>query len=103
MPEDAQERYLESEAVPATEYAVTDFARLRRILRQVSQSGYAYVDQEAESGFRSVAVPVCRFDGKVVAALHLGSRTERVSEEMLIGSGLTSLRRCASDLARQLM
>ncbi|WP_300295290.1 helix-turn-helix domain-containing protein, partial [Ferrovibrio sp.] len=50
-----------------TPKTVTKKADLQAIIAKTGREGYALADQEAELGFRSLAVPVCRFDGRVVA------------------------------------
>lgn len=40
--------------------------------------GYALVDREAEEGFRSIAVPVRRYDGEIVAAINVGAHIDRI-------------------------
>ena len=40
---------------------------------------YSLVDQEAEPGFRSIAAPIRRYDGIVVAAINIGAHVDRVS------------------------
>jgi IclR family transcriptional regulator, pca regulon regulatory protein len=62
-----------------TPYTVTDMERLRQLWIQAETDGYALVDQEAEIGFRSIAVPVRRLDGKQVAALNVGLRVEQAT------------------------
>ena len=54
---------------PRTE---TDRAVLRRAIVQVRENGYALVDQEVEAGFHSIAVPLRRVDGSVIASLNIG-------------------------------
>jgi IclR family transcriptional regulator, pca regulon regulatory protein len=61
------------------------------------------VEQEAEIGFRSVAVPLRRYDGKAVAALNLGARIELVSVETMLGSYLPMLRAEAETLQQQIL
>ena len=41
--------------------------------------GYSLVDREAEPGFRSISVPVRRYDGVIVAAINMGAHVDRVS------------------------
>ena len=53
-----------------TAHTVTDTRRLRRIVAEVRDQGYAYVEQELELGLCSLAVPVHDRDGRVVAALN---------------------------------
>jgi IclR family pca regulon transcriptional regulator len=46
--------------------------------------GYSLVDQEAEAGFRSVSVPIHRYDGGVVAAANIGAHVDRISTGEMI-------------------
>jgi len=55
---------------PRTE---TDPARLRAAILAVRAAGHALVEEEVELGFRSLAVPLRRHDGRVVAALNIGA------------------------------
>ena len=57
----------------------------------VRKKGYALADQEAEIGIRSIAVPLVRFDGKVVAALNIGVQPEQVSAKTMIADYLPLL------------
>ncbi|WP_164867706.1 IclR family transcriptional regulator domain-containing protein [Rhodovarius crocodyli] len=57
-------------------------------IAEARREGFALVDQEMELGFRSLAVPLRRFDGRVVAALGLTLRIEAAS----IATLLTTLR-----------
>lgn len=41
--------------------------------------GYSLVDDEAEQGFRSISVPVERYDGTVVAAANIGAHVDRIT------------------------
>lgn len=49
-------------------------ARLRAIVGSVRHDGYAYADSEHTPDFRSIAVPLRRWDGAVIAALNVGGR-----------------------------
>jgi IclR family pca regulon transcriptional regulator len=76
--------YLEQISLDAfTPHTVTDKQKLWEIIRQIRSDGYAVAEQEAEFGFRSIAVPVRRQDGRIVAAMNVGARVERVSSEAL--------------------
>jgi len=55
-----------------TEHTVVSRSRLREILADVRQAGYAIVDQELELGLRSVAAPIFDHSGQVVAAMNVG-------------------------------
>ncbi|MCK8783150.1 helix-turn-helix domain-containing protein [Roseomonas sp. NAR14] len=88
---------------PATPHTLTDKAALRRLLDTVRAEGHALVDQEAEMGFRSLAVPLARRDGRVVAALNTGLRVERASAEALRERCLPPLRDAAARLREHLL
>ena len=46
--------------------------------------GYSLVDQEAEAGFRSVSVPIHRYDGAIIAAANIGAHVDRISTGEMI-------------------
>lgn len=50
--------------------------RLQACISEVRERGWAHVADEAEPGHQSVAVPLRRWDGAVVAALYVGSSTQ---------------------------
>jgi IclR family pca regulon transcriptional regulator len=85
---------------PAT---VTDKARLRRAIVKARTDGYALVDQEVETGFRSISVPLRRLDGKAVAALNVGAHSERCSLDTMRKSFLPNLVDVAGKLRQQLV
>ena len=103
LPKDHVERYLAGRLQAETPFTVTDPDKLRQTLAQVGEQGYAYVDQEAEFGFRSIAVPVRKFDGSVVAALNIGGHIDGVSPDTMIHDYLPLLRRVAEELRKQLV
>lgn len=92
-----------ADLTPPTARTVTDPAELKRLIREAGAQGYAIVDQEAEPGFRSVAVPLRRLDGRVVAALNVGARVEAASLEDLRDRFLPVLQREAAALRSQLL
>ena len=51
-----------TDLAPLTPFTVTDKERLKAIAADRAQ-GYSLVDREAEPGFRSISVPVRRYDG----------------------------------------
>lgn len=57
--------------------------------------GYSLVDQEAEAGFRSVSVPIHRYDGAIVAAANIGAHVDRISTGEMIDRFLPLLREMA--------
>lgn len=76
---------------PLTEWTQTDPAAIRAEIMRVRQDGYCLMDQQAEYGYRSIAVPVRRFDGQVVAALNVGGRAGRITPEQMIEKFLPRL------------
>ena len=52
-------------------------ALLARIVADRAQ-GYSLVDREAEPHFRSISVPVRRYDDMIVAAINMGAHVDRV-------------------------
>ncbi|QDO97391.1 helix-turn-helix domain-containing protein [Ferrovibrio terrae] len=81
-----------------TPQTVTDASELQRLLAKVVSDGYALADQETELGFRSIAVPVRRFDGRIVAALNIGVRVERAGAAQMRSEFLPHLLRAAEEL-----
>ncbi len=86
-----------------TPFTLLEKPQIRAAILQARSDGFSYVDQEAEFGFRSIAVPLHRYDGAPVAALNIGARVERASAEQMRGAFLDILRREANDLSRQLI
>jgi len=82
-----------------TDKTVTSQKRLREILVQVRQDGYAINDEELELGLRSIAVPVRGASGQVLAALNVGAQAGRVSVERMRQEFLPVLQRGAQELA----
>lgn len=86
-----------------TPKTVTDKSALKTIIARTAKDGYALSDQEAELGFRSLAVPVRRFDGRAVAALNIGIRIERATPKQMRDGFLPLLLKAAADLKDQVV
>jgi IclR family transcriptional regulator, pca regulon regulatory protein len=82
-----------------TERTVANAEKLRQILRLVQRNGYSIVDQELESGLRSMAVPIRDSAGRVVAALNVGAHAQRVSIQDLQVRFLPHLNAAAQELS----
>jgi IclR family pca regulon transcriptional regulator len=65
--------------------------------------GYSLVDREAEPGFRSIAVPVRRYDGEIVAAINMGAHVDRVSTQEMIERFLPLLKDAAESVKSQIL
>lgn len=86
-----------------TPKTVTDPKRLRKILAEIRQRGYALVDEELEMSLRSVAVPVRDASGRVVAALNLSTHVSRGSRDSVLKELLDPLRRAAENITADLV
>ena len=84
---------------------LTDLApdSIRAAILAARAQGFSFVDQEAEEGFRSIAVPLTRADGRVVAALNLGQRRERGTPAAMHARILPILREAAAAISAQLL
>ncbi len=85
-----------------TPFTVTDRQVLIAAIITDRSRGYSLVDQEAEAGFRSLAVPVLRYDGTILAAINIGTHVDRISTGEMIDRFLPLLRE-TSDQARPLL
>jgi IclR family pca regulon transcriptional regulator len=83
-----------------TEHTVTDPDILTARIAEARERGWALIDQELESGVRSVAVPVHDATGAVVAAVTIGTHTEQVPEDALLTTILPRLQECAATIER---
>jgi IclR family transcriptional regulator, pca regulon regulatory protein len=68
---------------PLTERTITSEPRLRAVVDEAREQGWAIVDQELEEGVRSVAAPLINADGQVVAALNVSGHATRVTLDTL--------------------
>jgi IclR family pca regulon transcriptional regulator len=86
-----------------TPQTVTDPKRLLAAIGADRTRGYSLVDREAEPHFRSIAVPVRRYDGSIVAAVNIGAHVDRVSTEAMIKRFLPLLREGAEGVRARLL
>lgn len=91
------------ELVPMTPFTVTDRELLKATIITDRDKGYSLVDREAEPGFRSIAVPVLRYDGTIAAAINMGAHVDRVSTGEMIDRFLPLLREGAESVKSQLL
>ncbi|WP_407178114.1 IclR family transcriptional regulator C-terminal domain-containing protein [Bradyrhizobium sp. STM 3562] len=86
-----------------TPQTVTDPDRvLASIIRDRAQ-GYSLVDREAEPHFRSISVPVRRYDNVIIAAINIGAHVDRISTKEMIERFLPLLREGAGSVRSQLL
>lgn len=80
---------------PQTAETITEKSLVIATIVTDRSKGYSLVDQEAEAGFRSVSVPVYRYDGGVVAAANIGAHVDRITTGEMIDRFLPLLKEMA--------
>lgn len=81
---------------PQTPETVTDKSALIATIIADRDKGYSLVDLEAEQGFRSVSVPIRRYDGIVIAAANIGAHVDRITTTEMIDRFLPLLKDLAT-------
>ena len=85
-----------------TDRTKTDQGELREVLDTVRLKGYALVDQELETGLRSLAVPILDRNGRILAALNVGTHAARTRLEDMISRFLPVLHEASRKITAQL-
>lgn len=88
---------------PLTPFTVTDRKTLLKTIIADRAQGYSLVDREAEPGFRSISVPVRRYDGAIIAAINMGAHVDRVSASEMVERFLPLLRETAASVKSMLV
>jgi IclR family pca regulon transcriptional regulator len=88
------------ELQPLTRGTVTSIDELRVVLERVGRQGWALVDQELETGLRSIAVPVRGTGGAVVAAVNISTHATRTSLDDMRRVLLPALEEAAAAIER---
>lgn len=83
-----------------TDASIIDKGLLRTEIDRVREQGYSIVDQELDSGLRSVAVPVFAGDGELLGAINISTNAARVDMETLMGVYLPRLQQAAEAMRR---
>jgi IclR family pca regulon transcriptional regulator len=86
-----------------TPQTVTDPKRLFTAISADRARGFSVVDREAEAHFRSIAAPVKRYDGVIVAAINIGAHVDRISTEEMVKRFLPLLREQAEQVMATLL
>lgn len=86
-----------------TPQTVTDPRLLLKTISADRGRGFSLVDREAEPHFRSIAVPVRRYDGAIVAAINMGAHVDRVPLRELTDRFLPLLREGAEGVRNKLL
>lgn len=91
-----------SDLSPRTPFSLTEPNEIMDAIRSARETGYAVIDQEVETGLRSLAVPLSNSRGQVVAALNIGMAISQDPPETMVDLYLPSLRKVQSGLQRML-
>jgi len=103
LPENRREEFLRDAKLKAyTAHTITDPDRLRELLHQVKQDGYAIVDQELEESLCAMAIPIHNRAGIVVCAMNVGLPASQIAIGDLIDTHLPVLKDAAQK-AEQLL
>ncbi|HEY2249287.1 MAG TPA: IclR family transcriptional regulator C-terminal domain-containing protein [Bradyrhizobium sp.] len=86
-----------------TPQTITDPKPLLAAIAAGRARGYSLVDREAEPHFRSIAVPVRRYDGAIVAAINIGAHVDRISTGEMVKRFLPLLREGAEGVRDKLL
>ena len=86
-----------------TPHTVTDPERLFAAIIADRAKGYSLVDREAEPHFRSISVPIRRYDGTIIAAINMGAHVDRVSTDEMMERFLPLLREGADAVKSMLL
>ena len=91
-----------SDLTPRTAFSLTDPEEVLVRIAEVGRLGYALIDQEVETGLRSIAVPVLDARGATVAALNTGMAATQDGAETLVRDYLPALQKVQAGLRRVL-
>lgn len=81
-----------------TPQTVIDPKALLAAIKRDREQGYSLVDREAEPHFRSISVPVRRYDNVIIGAINIGGHVDRVSKEEMTARFLPLLRQGAESV-----
>lgn len=104
QPAATREAFLDRHGMAAaTPRTITDRGELAARLDRIADQGYAIVEDEAELGFRSLAVPVCAADGRTRFVLNVGMAALRCPKDEARARLIPILQAEAADLGRLLI
>lgn len=84
LPEDELKNYLDRVKLERhTEKSIDDRAQLHDCILKVRAQGYCIVDQELDSGLRSLAVPTFDAKNKLLGAINVSTNASRISLDTL--------------------
>lgn len=86
--------------VALTDYTVTEKRKLKNIVQETKKQGWSTVNQELELGLCSAAVPILNAQGKIVAAINIGTPSTSSAMDTLTSQYLPALLAAAADIMR---
>ena len=92
-----------SDLVARTDHTLTDIDALMAEIAEVSQRGFASINQEVEIGLCSIAVPLKAANGRTLAALNVGLAAGKASMAEIERSYLPPLLRMQAELRQSLI
>lgn len=87
---------------PRTDRTITDLGVLEDELAGVREQGWALVDQELETGLRSIAAPLRDASGRAIAAMNVSTHAGRTSIDEIHETFLPELIQTAATLSEAL-
>lgn len=99
LPNNQLENYIKDvELTSHTPYSITDRQQFGQMLKQVKEQQYVVVDQELDTGLRSLALPVYKSNNELIGAINISTNAMRISNEVLLEEFLPILRHCAAQI-----
>jgi IclR family pca regulon transcriptional regulator len=99
LPEAGARLLLGPAPLPArTPATLTDPDEIMAELARVRAQGYAVIDQEVETGLRSIAVPLHNVHGHTIAALNSGVSAAQIGVADIVGRFLPALNRVSQEI-----
>jgi IclR family transcriptional regulator, pca regulon regulatory protein len=100
LPDDELDAYLATGPFQAcTDRTTVQPEALRTVVRRVRDQGWSMVDQELETGLRSISAPIRGADGRTIAALNIAAAAPRVALDELHGRFLPVMLRTAEHIS----
>ncbi|WP_201589811.1 IclR family transcriptional regulator domain-containing protein [Psychrobacter fozii] len=99
LPQEELEAQLSNIELSAhTPNSITDPKIFAQMLKDAKKQQYAVVDQELDSGLRSLALPVYKSNNELIGAINISTNAMRISQDVLIETFLPLLRDCAEKI-----
>lgn len=83
LPAERIDAMLRGELHPLTRYTEIQPARLREIVTQVRQHGYAISDEDVTLGVAAISAPICDIDDQVLGALSISGSSRRLTRDRM--------------------